>query len=260
MTPDQKELYTLLVDCDSRFFLKCKNNPRWIPQHRMLIEMARLQPRTFEGILSIQGMQESKAKMFSTKWLNLIWEFVTGHDEAEPEPRGLKRKPPSISSEKPEVRAVPALHTSLSFVMDHTAIDAHVSGENSNDAPMASRVNRTCAENDSVANSTLGQTETTPILIEDSDHAASSKAQVEAQKSSGQQLERQDRTKLKIAKLRGMRRKLLGARGQVQGQSNIARLRELKQKAREERRQQAKAYKLRSGLEDAGRCLKSRRE
>ncbi|KAK6214610.1 hypothetical protein LQW54_004332, partial [Pestalotiopsis sp. IQ-011] len=236
LTPDQKELYTLLVDCDNRFFLKCKNNPRWIPQHRMLIEMARLQPRTFEGILSIQGMQESKAKMFGTKWLDLIWEFATEHDEAEPEPRGLKRKAPSTSSEKPEVPAVPSLHTGLSFAMDQTAIDAHVSGEDSKDAPTASRVKRTCPENESVAKSTLGQTEAAPILIEDSDNAASSEAQVEAQKSSEQQLQRQDRTKLKIAKLREMRQKPLGATGQVQGQSNIARLREMKRKARKERR------------------------
>ncbi|KAI0155637.1 ribonuclease H-like domain-containing protein [Pestalotiopsis sp. NC0098] len=261
LTPDQKELYTILVGCSNGFFLGYKNSPKWIPQHRMLIEMARLQPRTLEGILSIQGMQESQAKKFGTWWLNTIYEFVTEFDdESEQEiwglkgkvwslkgkVRSLKRKAPSASSGKPEVRAVSSLHTGLSFAMDQTTIDTQGSDEDSDDAPTSPRVKRTRSEND---RSTLGQTAAAPILIEDSDDAESSKAQAETQQSSGPQ----GRGQAKIAWLWERKRK---AREQIearkvqqlseqqgQGQSKIDRIREIKRKGQEARMKQAEAYR-----------------
>lgn len=238
-----------------------KNSPKWIPQHRMLIEMARLQPRTLEGILSIQGMQESQAKRFGTWWLNTIYEFVTEFDdESETEIwglkgkvwslkgkiRSLKRKAPSASSGKPEVRAVSSLHTGLSFAMDQTTIDTQGSDEDFDDAPTSPRVKRTRSEND---RSTLGQTAAAPILIEDSDDAESSKAQAETQQSSGPQGRGQAKIAWLLERKRKAREQIEARKAQQlseqqgQGQSKIDRIREIKRKGREARMKQAEAYR-----------------
>lgn len=211
LLPDEMILYNRLLELSNNFIVGPKTNPRWIPQHRMLIDMAVLQPRDLDGILSIYGMQESKARLFGPQWLGVIRNFEieleadSSVPDPEPECRSLKRKASAGSSEEIPVLAAPSLHTGLTWIMDQTAFEAQVSSDEESDESYFDiedfdvsdqdsdvsdqpRVKRTCSGNDRSANSALGQTAAAPILIEDSDEAKSSSAELEAPSSPEQQV------------------------------------------------------------------------